>query len=390
MKIIDPTRSLSPRWTRGQLLEQEILGSLEKLDPNYDSDKTGWVSSLSPEQKQKLLSVIEPSRNGYREIIDFIDLFRLLFPTESLVECRFIRSNFHTNPLHLHGDLAREEVREYIKDLPPHYIGDKKSWISWLSMEKMRKILALIESATPAPQDDYEDENEPSLRVFHPFTRLPLELRRQIWGEILIPYLKPRVHALKLNSRTNTSHSNQPLSPLLHTCSEARSYFLENTNTRFGFGTYVDFGIDTLYILETEDLKRDFSRLAKTKSIRRGQKWAISKELLVNARMYNFTSDREHLIASPGCLVHLFSCMPAIKDLAIVFDDKRGLGISWADNDVSLLTMSVNQKKRLPERSYMRHFVGVLEKELEYEDGDIPFLHQFSYLSKECLVHHIH
>lgn len=74
--------------------------------------------------------------------------------------------------------------------------------------------------------------------TFHPFIRLPAELRRQIWGLTIAP-------------RTVSIHDQGPASPApMRACTEARTYYRESyTSASFldpARPLWVHFGLDTI------------------------------------------------------------------------------------------------------------------------------------------------
>lgn len=384
MKIINPMRTPPPRRTPEQLLEQEICASLKYLTLDKDGDKNEGVSCLPVEKKQELLALIEPEDGN---LMDFVDLFCALFPTTPLFRCRFMRLKLRDNPLWgPYGELFAEEIREYLEELARDENHDKNSWLSLLPTEKKKKLLALIEPAYPiAVEEDpvvQESEEYERLATFHLFRRLPLELKHQIWGEILGP-LKPRVHTIKLHRRAKTFRSNQPFSPFLKICQESRSFYFQKTKTRLGFSNYVNFDIDTIHILDTENMPHHISRLVGTPGISQIQRFSMTSRLFDDTPMWK-SAPRGSRAARGNNLQYVFLHMLAIKETTIVFDDKRDEEVCWKDHNVSFRTMSVNEKKRLPERSFHRYRVACLERALEAEVGDkLKFSHRFAYVNKK-------
>jgi hypothetical protein len=80
---------------------------------------------------------------------------------------------------------------------------------------------------------------------FSKFPELPKELRLEIWQHAIEDYTTPRVHII--TKKRGQFISNQDISPLLSTCSESRGLF-QSLGFQFGFGTYVKFDTDVIYI----------------------------------------------------------------------------------------------------------------------------------------------
>ncbi|CAG8954426.1 hypothetical protein HYFRA_00006053 [Hymenoscyphus fraxineus] len=170
------------------------------------------------------------------------------------------------------------------------------------------------------PQDQNNHTQPPNLP---PGRNLPTELRLQIWDEFLKSERSgthPRIHALKLNPRTNQFHSNQPISPLLHISHETRAFYLAHSHTSPGFSNYINFPLDTLYFLQDPNLKEQLTTyLTRTPGHQEIEQLAMS---------YN-SSPREIDIQQTFCRV------TSLRRFVTVFDDKRSRADAWADHDIS-------------------------------------------------------
>ncbi|KAK8000935.1 hypothetical protein PG991_013157 [Apiospora marii] len=87
---------------------------------------------------------------------------------------------------------------------------------------------------------------------FHPFPRLPLELRQRIWAMAIEPRLVVVAHEDYIGRKRT------PPPPLLGACSEARSFLLQHYYTKAFMSSdsaqyhYVDFEVDTIHLDQFE------------------------------------------------------------------------------------------------------------------------------------------
>lgn len=172
------------------------------------------------------------------------------------------------------------------------------------------------------------------------FSKLPSELRRQVWLEVLTPYLKPRVHAIKLTGK-NKFKSNQPLSPLLRICQETRNFYFEKTSTEPGFGTYVNFDIDTLYFLYDPNINANFtSSLKETPGHEKIQKLALAKEnILVMREGSSFPGDVAKMDWDK-----ILRPITNLKEVTVIFLDTRSPERAWSDYGISLSVVRRSEK----------------------------------------------
>ncbi|KAK7999611.1 hypothetical protein PG990_012211 [Apiospora arundinis] len=88
------------------------------------------------------------------------------------------------------------------------------------------------------------------MSTFHPFPRLPLELRQSIWTMAIEPRL---VRHKDFSGRKRT-----PPPPLLGVCCEARSFLLQHSYTKAFISSdsaqyhYVDFEVDTISLAQCD------------------------------------------------------------------------------------------------------------------------------------------
>ncbi|CAG8954427.1 hypothetical protein HYFRA_00006054 [Hymenoscyphus fraxineus] len=252
--------------------------------------------------------------------------------------------------------------------------ADKNSWIHHLPTDKKEELLAFIKSAKSAilkNRNTQQNEEYSRKATFHCFPKLAIELRKQIWGEIIKPSQKPRVHALKFNPRTKTFISNQPVSPLLSICQESRDYYLLNTKNGFYFGTGVNYDIDTFHLLEIPDHQREDPEAPdpfQALDFRLIQKLAVTKELFLSvngAKWLNF-------------LGFMQRC-----HLTVVFDDERSSGVCWADLDVSFRKLSADEENHRADRSSVRKNWLLVRYVLE---GKCSL--EFAHVDKESSIQH--
>lgn len=107
-------------------------------------------------------------------------------------------------------------------------------------LEAFQSIQQLYKAKTESKLDQVDN------RTFTSFPRLPLELRLRIWQLLSLDHVRPRIHVI--DAELIQIVSNQPISPLLHVCSESREEYISLTKTQFAFETYINFDIDAVYL----------------------------------------------------------------------------------------------------------------------------------------------
>lgn len=203
---------------------------------------------------------------------------------------------------------------------------------------------------------------------FHKFSRLPAEIRITIW-EL----------AFSLNRTTSTIHcvderggrfiSNQPVSPLLRICHEARNIYLNHPSRRsltFDFGTYIDFNKDIVYLIDYEDKEGKFARFIDSPSASKIQKLAMRKSLACEIPIEGHMSEVQWVMKEG---------LQSWVELSVVFHDNRSLEQAWKDIDMRFRALSAREKRKHAEIAYARAFTKTLNSMMRtFEDPETDYL----------------
>jgi len=162
---------------------------------------------------------------------------------------------------------------------------------------------------------------------FHPFPRLPSELRIKIWK---YTFPEPRVVPVRYNRAVQQYTSTSEPPALLHVCAESRSLFLDTyTNLilapRYKSAIFVDFTCDTIFFDHIDcspegDLSLDLARSPHSNRI---LYCAIDAQLWEVLRVFKYDSLSE------------VKLMPNLKTIALVMsrDYDRGMQQRRTDED---------------------------------------------------------
>ncbi|KAH7330427.1 hypothetical protein BKA65DRAFT_353868, partial [Rhexocercosporidium sp. MPI-PUGE-AT-0058] len=189
---------------------------------------------------------------------------------------------------------------------------------------------------------------------FPQFSELPAELRIQIWELAfdLDRFSQAAVHCI--DERGGRFISNQPISSLLHTCHEARKIYLGHRfrkGVEFAFGTYIDFNVDTFYLINYERDEEKFDRFLESPSAYKIQNLAMRKSLACNIPMEGHMSEKQW---------EMKNLLNSWVELAVVFNDDRGSEEAWEDIGMRFQDLSAREKRKHAEISYARAYMKSL------------------------------
>ncbi|KAL2067499.1 hypothetical protein VTL71DRAFT_1924 [Oculimacula yallundae] len=198
---------------------------------------------------------------------------------------------------------------------------------------------------------------------FHKFKQLPTEVRLQIWELAFdLDERKTLVHCV--DERGGRFISNQPLSVALHTCHEARNLYLSHRTCEcatFAFGTYIDFEIDTIYLINYENDAEMFKRFLESPSASQIQNLAMRKSLACDIPMPGHMSDRQF---------EMLEKLESWTSLAVVFHDRRTREEAWGGVGMRLRHLSAREKRRHAEIAYARFHSKTLNSMMRGVDVD--------------------
>ncbi|PVH77071.1 hypothetical protein DL98DRAFT_424370 [Cadophora sp. DSE1049] len=226
-----------------------------------------------------------------------------------------------------------------------------------------RCILEETLQATSFPRLVVKRHFQSSNDGFHKFSQLPAEIRITIWELAFgLDRLSTTVHCIE--ERRGRFISNQPVSPLLHTCHEARKIYLTHPSRRgvtFDFGTYIDFDYDTVYLIDFEDDKDRFWRFLESPSASKIQNLAMRKSLACEIPMEGHMSEKQWLMKTD---------LDSWVELSVVFHDDRTPEGAWHDVDMQFRDLSAREKRRHAEIAYARAYTKTLN--MMMRGSDIP------------------
>ncbi|KAI9052167.1 hypothetical protein LZ554_003529 [Drepanopeziza brunnea f. sp. 'monogermtubi'] len=195
---------------------------------------------------------------------------------------------------------------------------------------------------------------------FCKFQKLPIEIRFLIWELAFLSDLRPRVH--RVVEFRGSVVSNQPISPILHTCRESRALYLSRTDATYDFCTFVNFNIDTIYLTDYMIQEEKFRRFLECDSASRVQKLALREEL---------SCDIPNIGPFDMARRSMMCYMPAWVQLITIFYDDRSHQAGFdldANLDATIKDLSAREKRKWEHaatNSYLK-FQGMMHPTIEH------------------------
>ncbi|KAG4429896.1 hypothetical protein IFR05_014616 [Cadophora sp. M221] len=205
---------------------------------------------------------------------------------------------------------------------------------------------------------------------FNIFPQLPAELRIEIW-ELALGFDQLRTVVHCVDERGRRFISNQPISPLLHTCYEARKVYLSHPfrkGVKFAFGSYIHFDFDTIYMIDYEDDKEKFFRFLESPWAHMIQNLAMRKSLACDIPLEGHMSEKQW---------GMKEFLDSWRRLSVVFHDERTLGEAWEDTSMQLQGLSAREKRKHAEISYARAYMKILNgmmKRFDIQETEYHFV----------------
>ncbi|KAG4444183.1 hypothetical protein IFR05_000280 [Cadophora sp. M221] len=199
------------------------------------------------------------------------------------------------------------------------WLTDEKERLYW-QFQHLKESREVNAAARIATNEDIIAEEQPA--KFHPFTRLPAEVRLKIYELSEGGFKRQRIH--RINGRPDTPlefMSNQPLSPLLHVCAESRREYFKQSKSTFAFETYVNYSRDIFYFIDT-NAPGDFQRLATFFN------YESAKPILKVALRHALYQHVNFLIPES---------LNGLEELMIVWEDWNGWEGKWKSRDVMIM-----------------------------------------------------
>lgn len=268
------------------------------------------------------------------------------------VEIKIIRTACCTSPL----ESNREELlNEYLDQMLDKLGWPKDDFQKEHSFGLKEPLRCLLEEALKisfrslhAAQRFHAPTNE-----FDKFSHLPAEIRIAIWKLAFgLDQTPPTVYCV--DERGGRFISNQPVSPLLRTCHEARNIYLNHPSRKFltfDFGTYIDFNKDVVYLIDYEDKEGKFARFIDSPSASKIQKLAMRKSLACEIPIEGHMSEVQWVMKEG---------LQSWVELSVVFHNKRSPEQACRDTDMRFRTLSAREKRKHAEIAYARAFTKTL------------------------------
>ncbi|CZS90217.1 uncharacterized protein RCO7_08629 [Rhynchosporium graminicola] len=247
--------------------------------------------------------------------------------------------------------IREEQLNQYLAQLLRKYGCLRAQNFLGQSFETKEELCYVIEeSIVRIFPEDSTTKLLPLNDQFHTFMQLPPEIRYQIW-ELAFGLKQQRTVVHCVDERGGKFVSNQPISPALYVCHESRNLFLSRQNLTFAFGTYVDFNLDTIYLIDYEEKADKFRRFLESPSAHHIQKLAMRKSLVCEIPMLGHMSESQW---------EMKGLLKSWVELAVVFHDERDLETVWKDVGQRFIDLSARAKRRYAEISYARAYTKAL------------------------------
>lgn len=301
-------------------------------------DRLGMVSKW----RSGLDNILEKDRNDYKAI-----------QSELREQLREIHS------IDVVKDLIRE-ARLNCKSL------SEDSEINYPHTDSKPRIQSQAYNQTQSQADD---------RTFHPFRRLPAEMRIDIWQYAFAEDLLPKVHHLNRVSHgteniTDSITSHLPFSKTVHVCRESRYEYLARTRNVWAFGTYINFHSDIIYFTkEVEDSNELYESLLSSPQMMKVQNLALRRTCVTDSPQRS-----THHVES---FAYLRGKLPSLKNLYVVTNEVRPSAVIDEDKDIKFKHLSARQKRKWYDVGYARAWTKWLNERMidrGYKSIDIHFV----------------
>jgi hypothetical protein len=252
----------------------------------------------------------------------------------------------------------------------------------------------------------------PTPCTFHPFPRLPAELRLTIYELVFRGDLQPKIHFLsdRHGWRHNTevelvSHlrasDEKHYSRIGYACREARAFWLFRTELVWAFGTWVNWSRDGFWIDDRMgvkevgvslrsgdggigmDVQGDGSHAAST-----GSEEEQDQEIFLTPNAYahilsqpgisqiqNLILRRRILLNNPlpGNFLMAWGkvrgCLPRMKELWVVMNEDRGVEEIKREGELRFRALKARERRAWRDVAYVRAFVQALRGGVELSRG---------------------
>ncbi|KAL5313642.1 hypothetical protein ACEPPN_018063 [Leptodophora sp. 'Broadleaf-Isolate-01'] len=235
--------------------------------------------------------------------------------------------------------------------------------------DKWRCVLEVVLQKASSPHIP-KKRAAASNNQFHKFPQLPAELRIEIWELALgLDRFRTVVHCV--DERRGRFISNQPISPVLHTCYEARNVYLSHpfrVGIEFAFGSYVNFEFDTIYMIDYEDDTEKFRRFLQSPCAYMIENLAMQKSLACDIPLEGHMSEKQW---------EMKQILSSWIELSVVFHDDRTLEEAWGDTGMQLQELSAREKRKHAEIAYARAYMktlNIMMKRFDIQETEYQFV----------------